>query len=132
MSGKPWTAERRAQFSAAMTQRWKRGDYAKRKPAEIDPTDRAARSARMRKLNFCMSYDETLKAKCVRGQVRVRRSPAYRAVQSAVLTEIMARPGMRHQARLHCIQINKNPRTRKRQWATRRRRATARRLSEMT
>jgi hypothetical protein len=43
----------------------------------------------MRRLNARMRDDEALKAKCVRGQKRVRRSPGFRAVASAVMADIM-------------------------------------------
>lgn len=121
MSGRPWTPERRAAFAAAMRERWRRGDYAKRRRVVLSPAERARRQAHMRRLNFRMSFDENLKSKCVAGQRRVRRQAAWRNVQAAVMREIMARPGMREKARQHCRRINKNPRTRKRQWAGRRR-----------
>jgi hypothetical protein len=81
----------------------------------------------MQALNIRMRDDKRLKAKCIRGQKRTRRNGAYRQVQAAVMKDVMARPEMRRAARDHCIRINKNPRTRRRQWATRRRRASARR-----
>lgn len=123
MSGKPWNAERKAAFSVAMKQRWKRGAYDARRPAVIDGAERQARSGRMKRLNVRMRDDEALKRKCVRGQKRMRRSPQFRAVQSAVMTDIMARPELRRAARFHCIKINKNPKVRKRQWAGRRKSA---------
>jgi hypothetical protein len=125
MSGKPWNAERKAAFRAAMRKRWRSGAYARRRPATIDETERARRQARMAALNLRMSHDEALKAKCVRRQKRARRSPAYRAVQSAVMRELMSSPEMRRTARYHAIRINKNARVRKRQWATRRRKRAA-------
>jgi hypothetical protein len=121
MSGKPWTPERREAFSAAMRQRWRSGQYADRRPATITADERAARSGRMKRLNACMRDNEALKNKCIRGQKRVRRAPAYRSVQAAVMADVMSRPEMRRQARFHCIKINKNPKVRKRQWAGRRR-----------
>jgi len=72
-----------------------------------------------------MRDDEQLKAKCIRGQKRVRRRPAFRDIQAAVMKDIMARPEMRRAAHTHCVKINKNPRVRRRQWRTRRRRAAA-------
>lgn len=128
MSGKPWTPERRAAFASSMSERWRTGVYAKRKPAVISPNERAARSARASALNIRMRDDEALKRKCVRGMKRVRRSPAYRAIQAAVMVDVMSRPELRRAARFHCIKINKKPKVRKRQWAGRRRRAALRQL----
>jgi len=126
VSGKPWTVERKAAFSLAMRKRWRGGVYARRSPARIDTAERAARSARMKTLNMRMRDDGALKRKCVRGQKRVRRSPAYRAVQAAVMTDLMRSPEMRRMARFHCVKINKRPKTRRRQWAGRRRKARTR------
>jgi hypothetical protein len=105
-----------------MRGRWRKGAYAKRKPARISEDERSRRRARMASLNIRMRDDETLKAHCVRGQRRVRRAPRFRAIQSAVMTAVMARPEMRRMAKFHCIKINKNPKIRKRQWIGRRKR----------
>lgn len=125
MSGKPWPPERREAFSLKVRARWRNGAFAKRRPATITDAERAARSARMKLLNARMRDDEQLKSKCIRGQKRVRRSASYRAMQSLVMTDVMARPELRRAARFHCIKLNKNPRVRKRQWAGRRRKARA-------
>lgn len=129
MSGKPWTEERRAAWGPQVRARWRRGIYAKRSPARISEQDRAGRSARMKALNVRMRDNDGLKAKCIRGQKRTRRNGAYRQVQAAVMKDVMARPEMRRAARNHCIRINKNPRTRRRQWATRRRRSRVKRTA---
>lgn len=122
MSGKPWTEERKAAKRDAMRKLWAAGAFAgRRAPAIDDEAERMARVDRMARLNIRMSYDETLKRKCVRGQKRVRRSAAYRTVQAAVMRDVMSRPEQRRRAKFHCIRINKNARTRKRQWASRRR-----------
>lgn len=125
MSGAPWTPERKAAHSLRMRARWSAGEFSTRAAPAIDDRERAARSARMSRLNLRMRDDDVLKAKCVRGQKRVRRSQFYRAIQSAVMTDIMSRPELRRMARFHCITINKKPKVRKRQWATRRRKAGA-------
>lgn len=125
MSGKPWTEERKAAWREVIRRRWRDGTYAARRPALIDERERAARSGRMARLNIRMSYDDDLKRRCVRGQKRTRRSPGYVAVQSAVMKDLMSRPEMRRAAKFHCVKINKNPRTRKRQLATRRRKKGA-------
>lgn len=131
MSGCPWTPERKAAMAQRMRTRWKDPDYRrdqsrKRAAAMQDPARRAAASARMKRLNARMRDDEELMRKCVRGQKKVRRTPAYRAMQSAVMTDIMARPELRRRARFHCIAINKKPKVRKRQWAGRRRKQAQR------
>lgn len=87
------------------------------------PAMRAASSERMSRLNARMRDDAKLKQKCIRGQKRARRQPAYRAIQSLVMKDIMARPGARSRARRHCVAINKDPKVRRRQWAGRRRKA---------
>ncbi|MGD0420570.1 MAG: hypothetical protein ABSA68_13490 [Xanthobacteraceae bacterium] len=126
MSGRPWTPERRTAFGVTMRKRWRAGQYAGRRAATVTETERAARSGRMKRLNGRMRDDEALKNKCIRGQKRVRQSPAYRAIQSAVMADVMSRPELRRQARYHCIKINKNPKVRKRQWAGRRRKSVQR------
>jgi len=126
MSGKPWSAERKASFAAMVRKRWRTGVYARRLIAQIADAERQARAERMRALNRRMQHDEQLKAKCVRGQRKVRRSPDYRAIQSALMKDIMARPELRQRARFHCVRINKNPKVRRRQWAGRRRKQKAR------
>jgi len=123
MSGKPWTPERKAAYRIAVRKRWRQGIYARRRAAVITAAEHEARSARMKALNRRMQHDDALKAKCIRGQRRVRRSPQYRAVQAAVLKDIMSRPEQRRRARFHCVRINKNPLVRRRQWAGRRRKA---------
>lgn len=90
------------------------------------PEMRAAKSAHMKALNARMRTDEELKARCVAGQKRFRRSPMARAIASAEMKKKMQRPEMRRAARYHCIKINKNQKVRRRQWATRRRRKKAR------
>jgi hypothetical protein len=80
-------------------------------------------SGRMQLLNLMMKRDPALKARCVAGMTRVRRDPTYRAIQSAVMKEMMSRPEMREQARQHAVRINKNAAIRKRQWKGRRRKA---------
>jgi hypothetical protein len=125
MSGKPWTPERRAAFSVHLKDRWSSGVYASRQAPTIDAAERYRRSARASRLNIRMRDDETLKARCIKGMKRVRRSADYRAIQAAVMTDIMARPELRRAARFHCIKINKNPKVRKRQWAGRRRKEGA-------
>ena len=125
MSGKPWTSDRRAAFSASMRKRWRAGAFARRRPATISSAERSARSVRMKRLNARMRDDDILKNKCIRGQKRIRRSAGYRAIQSAVMTDVMAAPELRRAARFHCIKINKNPKVRKRQWAGRRRKLKA-------
>lgn len=123
-----WTPERRAAHAARLKQRWRDPTYRaaqaeKRRAAMRDPRRRAQASARMKTLNLRMRHDEELKAKCVRGQKRVRRAPAYRETQALVMADIMARPEQKRRARFHAIRINKNPKVRKRQWAGRRRKA---------
>jgi hypothetical protein len=59
-----------------------------------------------------MRDDEELKGRCIRGMKRIRRSKSYRAIQAAVMAEIMKRPELRRRARFHCITINKNPKVR--------------------
>lgn len=124
-----WTPERRAAQAERMRQRFKDPAHraahaAKMAKAMQDPARRAASSARMKKLNARIRDDDTLRAKVIRGQKRVRRAPQYRAIQSAVMKDLMARRReLRRGARFHCISINKNPKVRKRQWASRRRKA---------
>ena len=120
MSGKPWTPERRFAFAAKMRARWRGGAYRRRRAPVISAAERAARSARMARLNARMGGDKALKRKCVNGQKRARRSPAYRAIQSAVMADVMSRPELRAKARDRCIKINTNPKVRVRQWAGRR------------
>lgn len=93
--------------------------------ARDDPANRAAASDRMKQLNNRMSTDEKLKAKCIRGQKRVRRDPAYRSVQSVVMADIMSRPENKAKAREHVTKLNKDPKMRRRQWAGRRRKRAA-------
>lgn len=122
-----WTPERRLAFAKHMKARWRDPAYRDlvvRRRRERGPQSserRAAASVRMKLLNARMRDDEKLKNKCIRGQKRVRRSPAYRAIQSAVMKDIMARPDLRRAARFRLIKLNKDPKVRRRQWASRRR-----------
>jgi hypothetical protein len=134
MSGKPWTRDRRTTQSRRMRRRMRKPQQREKQRVSMtarmqSTAQRLASSMRMKVLNARMRADEKLKAKCIRGQKRVRRSPGYRAMQSLVMKDVMARPEMRRTARFHCIKINKNPRVRKRQWAGRRRRAATRAAS---
>jgi hypothetical protein len=122
MAGKPWTPERKAAHAAAMKARWAAGAYARRRLPLIEESERNARRARMKRLNIRMRDDEDMKGRCVAGMKRVRRSAAYREIQAAVMAETMSRPELRRQARFHCIRINRNPKVRRRQWASRRKR----------
>lgn len=123
-----WTPERRAAQAQRMRNRFR--DPAEREKQRVratalmaDPERRAAASARMKRLNARMRDDEVLRAKCIRGQKRTRRAPAFRKMQSLVMSELMARPDMKRMARFHCLRINKNPKVRRRQVAGRRRKA---------
>lgn len=126
MSGKPWTPERKAEHAKRMKARWRNPTYRKSQStknllAMADAQRRAAASERMKRLNEQMRSDEALKKKCVAGMTRSRRDPAYRAIQSLVMTETMARPALREIARQHACVINRDPDVRERQWAGRRR-----------
>lgn len=121
-----WTPERRRAQGKRMKKRMRdktvRAEtLARLEKANSDPANRAAASVRMKQLNNRMSTDDKLKAKCVRGQKRVRQDPTYRAIQSAVMTDIMSRPENKAKARNHVTKLNKDPEARRRQWAGRRR-----------
>ena len=131
MSGKPWNEERKAAQARMMRQRWADPVYAATVLARLEAArnsdaGRATASARMKALNVRMRDDEKLRAKCVRGQKRVRRSPAYRAMQALVMADVMSRPANKEKARKHCRRINRIQRVRRRQWAGRRRKAAKR------
>jgi hypothetical protein len=88
---------------------------------EDGPPIGATPSDRMSALNQRMKRKgSAIKRRCVEGQKRVRQDPAYRAVQAAVMTDVMARPKMRELAREHATRINRDPDVRQRQWAGRR------------
>lgn len=131
MSGKAWTEDRKVAQSKRMKARWRNPEYraaqtAKNGANNRNPVRRADASGRMKRLNARMRDDDKLRHKCIRGQKRVRRSPEYRAIQSAVMADIMSRPEMKRAARLHCKKINRNPRVRRRQWAGRRKKKAQR------
>jgi hypothetical protein len=78
-------------------------------------------SYRMAELNRRMKRkNSAIKRRCIEGMRRVRQDPVYRAIQGAVLREIMSRPGMRAKAIAHAVAINRQPDVRAKQWATRR------------
>jgi len=84
-------------------------------PIGSDPSHRMARlNHRMKRKN------SAIKRRCIEGMRRVRQDPTYRAIQGAVLREIMARPGMREKAIAHAVAINRTPEVRAKQWVTRR------------
>lgn len=123
-----WTPERRLAHAKRLRTKWRDPNYRARQSksrakAMECPLRRAASSTRMKILNQRIRNDDALRNKVIRGQKRVRRSPEYRAMQSLVMKEIMSRPEQRRRARFHCIKINKNKNTRRRQWATRRKKA---------
>jgi hypothetical protein len=128
MSGKPWSDERKAAFSEQQKARWR--DPKLRKAARergrkimTDPAMLAAKSELMKALNERMRTDETLKKKCVKGQKRVRRRKRFRAKQSAAMRQMMRKPENRERARQHAIAIDRDPKIRAKQWASRRRKA---------
>jgi hypothetical protein len=85
-------------------------------------------SYRMGQLNHRMKRkNSAIKRRCIEGMRRVRQDPTYRAIQGAVLKEIMARPGMREKAVAHAVAINRTPEVRAKQWATRRTKKTSQR-----
>lgn len=121
-----WTPERRRAQGKRMKKRMRdktvRAEtLARLRAANDDPANRTAASVRMKQLNNRMSTDDKLKAKCVRGQKRVRRDPVYRATQALVMADIMSRPENKAKARKHVTKLNKDPEARQRQWAGRRR-----------
>nr|WP_311538547.1 hypothetical protein [uncultured Bradyrhizobium sp.] len=126
MSGKPWSAERKAAHAKRMKARWSNPAYRSAQVGRLralnnGATARAAASERMRQLNERMRSDDALKRKCVSGMTKSRRDPAYRKMQSLVMAETMSRPENKAKAREHCASINRDPKVRDRQWAGRRR-----------
>lgn len=104
-----WTLERRARQAEIMRARNRDRHFLRRKATSyISPEEREARRARMKKLNQRIRDDADLREKVIKGQKRVRREPAYRAMQAEVMRDLMARrPDLRRRAKWHCVEINK-------------------------
>jgi len=94
---------------------------------EGGPPIGSAPSDRMASLNERMKRkNSAARRRRIEGQKRVRQDPAYRAVQAAVMRDVMSRPEMREAARAHAATINRDPEVRRRQWAGRRAKAQER------
>jgi len=117
-----WTPERKVKQAEIMRRRNREPHFLKRKAHSfISPDERSARSGRMKRLNQRIRDDHALRAKVIRGQKRARSDPAYRAMQALTMADLMeSRPDLKVRAKYHCKKINRNPETRRRQWATRR------------
>lgn len=93
---------------------------------EDGPPIGSSPSDRMRTLNQRMKRkNSAIKRRCIEGMRRVRQHPSYKAVQAAIMRELMKNPEFRQKAIEHAVAINRRPEVRAKQWATRRAKAAA-------
>lgn len=123
--------ERRAEHGRMMRKKWRDPEYRRRKTEAAtlqmaDPAQREVARGTMKRLRIRLRDDERLEAKRSRRAKASLTDPAYVAVQSEVMKDLLARPDIKRASRFRLIKMNRNPAIRKKQAAGRRRNAAAR------